>query len=93
MSTLSPNLDERRAGAKSPAERKDMRYYSTQRPVAPGSFPKPQGNRVEQIVNFPAKTYVDEIWKQAYGYIDYEKPLTEKEAADYELTKGGDYHY
>ena len=93
MSTLSPNWDERRAGAKSLAERKDMRYYSTQRPVAPGSFPKPQGNRVEQIVNFPAKTYVDEIWKQAYGYIDYEKPLTEKEAAAYELTKGGDYHY
>lgn len=70
-----------------------MRYYSTQRPVGPGTYPKPEGNRIELIVNFPAKTYVDEIWKQAWGYIDYEKPLTEKEAADYELTKGGDYHY
>lgn len=70
-----------------------MRYYSTQRPVGPGTYPKPEGNRIEQIVNFPAKTYVDEIWKQAWGYIDYEKPLTEKEAADYELTKGGAYHY
>ena len=55
-----------------------MRYYSTQRPIVPGSFPKPEGNTIEQIVNFPAKTYVDEIWKQAWGYIDYEKPLSEK---------------
>lgn len=57
-----------------------MRYYSTQRPIVPGSFPKPEGNTIEQIVNFPAKTYVDEIWKQAWGYIDYEKPLSEKDA-------------
>lgn len=66
-----------------------MRYYSTQRPIVPGSFPKPEGNTIEQIVNFPAKTYVDEIWKQAWGYIDYEKPLSEKDASDYELTQGG----
>ena len=70
-----------------------MRYYSTQRPVTLGSYPKPDGNRVEQVVNFPAKTYVDVIWKQAWGYIDYEKPLAEKEAAAYELTEGGAYHY
>lgn len=34
----------------------------------------------------------DEIWKQAWGYIDYEKPLSEKDASDYELTQGGAYH-
>ena len=70
-----------------------MRYYSAQRPVTPGSYPKPEGNKVERVVNFPAKTYVDVIWKQAWGYIDYEKPLAEKEAAAYELTEGGAYHY
>lgn len=70
-----------------------MRYYSTQRPIVPGSFPKPKGNTIEQIVNFPAKTYVDEIWKQAWGYIDYEKALSEKDVSDYELTQGGAYHY
>lgn len=70
-----------------------FRYYSTQRPVAPGSFPKPVGNPVVQIVNFPAKRYVDVIWKQAYGYIDYEKPLTEKDAAQYELMEGGSYYF
>lgn len=71
----------------------NMMYYSTQRPITPGSFPKPEGNAVEQIVNFPAKIYVDAIGKQAYGYIDYEKPLSEKDASDYELTQGGAYHY
>lgn len=70
-----------------------MRYFSTQRPLTPGSLPKPDGNKIEQVVNFPAKTYVCEIWKQAYGYIDYEKPLTEKEETDFELTKGGAFHY
>ena len=70
-----------------------MRYYSTQRPVAPGSYPKPQGNKVERVVNFPSRTYVCEIWGQAWGYIDHEKPLSEKEAADYELKQGGAYHY
>lgn len=69
-----------------------MRYYSTQRPIAPGSFPEPEGNTVERIVNFPAKTYVDEIWKQAWGYIDYEKSISEKDASDYELTQGGAFH-
>jgi hypothetical protein len=39
-----------------------------------------------------ARKYVDEIWKQAWGYIDYEKPLSEKDASDYELTQGGAYH-
>lgn len=68
-----------------------MRYYSTQRPVMPGSFPKSAGNKIERIVNFPARTYVDTIWRQAWGYIDYEKPLTKKEAADYELIEGGEY--
>ena len=70
-----------------------MRYYSTLRPVAPGCFPKPEGNRIERMINFPAKCYVCEIWKQAYGFIDYEKPLTDREAEAYELAKGGDYHY
>lgn len=70
-----------------------MRYYSTQRPITLGSFPKPDGNAIERIVNFPARTYVDVIWRQAYGFIDYEKPLSDQEAMAYELTEGGEYWY
>ena len=40
-----------------------MRYYSTQRPVTPGSFPS--GYAVEEIVNFDRKTHCDEIGRTA----------------------------
>lgn len=62
-----------------------IRYYSTERPVMPGSFPKPDGNRIEQIVNFPARAYIEDVHKQAWGFIDYEKPLTNYDAQSYEL--------
>ncbi len=64
-----------------------MRYYSTQRPVMPGGFPKKAV--VEKIKNFGTKTYCEEIGREAWGYIEYRESLT-KEAADaYELTLGG----
>lgn len=31
------------------------RYYSTQRPVMPGGYPKPQNNKVLEIENFTIK--------------------------------------
>lgn len=61
------------------------RYYSTLRPVAPGTFPKPQGNRVLEIKNFDSRKYVDEIKWEAWGFLEYEKPLSEKEARNYDL--------
>lgn len=67
-----------------------MRYYSTQRPAMPGTFPKPQGNKVLEIVNFDERTFCMEISREAWGYLEYEKPLTDKEAKAYELVKGGE---
>lgn len=64
-----------------------MRYYSTQRPVAPGTFPKPKGNRILEIHNFEEKTCCSEPGRDCWGYIDYEKPLSEKEASAYELVR------
>ena len=61
------------------------RYWSTQRPVAPGTFPKPNGNKVTFIHNFYKRTYWIPIERQAWGWIEYEKPLTEKEWRGYEL--------
>lgn len=34
-----------------------MRYYSTQRPVGPGTFPKLPENKVLEVHNFDAKTF------------------------------------
>lgn len=65
------------------------RYYSTQRPVGPGTYPRKDGR--ETVTNFfGGKIYCEEIEKEAWGYIEYPQPLTEKEAADYELTPAGD---
>ena len=35
------------------------RYYSTQRPVMPGSYPEPRNNKVLKIENFDHKKFVE----------------------------------
>lgn len=66
-----------------------MRYYSTQRPISPGAFPKPAGNKVLNCVNFDGgRTFCREIGRTAYGYIEYERPISIWDADSYELTKG-----
>lgn len=60
-----------------------MRYYSTYRPVGPGTYPRKDGR--ETIHNFDNKTYCKEIGREAWGYIDYPEPLTDEEISEYEL--------
>lgn len=64
-----------------------VKYYSTQRPVMPGGFPKETA--VERIEYFDTKTFCEEIGREAWGYIEYREPLTKEEADAYELTLGG----
>ena len=61
------------------------RYYSTQRPVDIGTFPKPAGNAPVEIHNYDKRQPVENGKMQAWGYLEYARPLTEKEAGDYEL--------
>ena len=61
------------------------RYYSTQRPVDIGTFPKPPDNKPVEIHNYDKRQSVENGTMQAWGYLEYAKPLTEKEASDYEL--------
>lgn len=63
-----------------------MRYYSTQRPITPGSFPKPMANEVKEIHNFEEKTYCEEIGREAWGYIEYAQALAPEQASCCELT-------
>lgn len=63
-----------------------MRYYSTQRPIAPGTFPK-SGYKINSIVNFDSREYVPEINRPAYGYIEYDGEISEADASNYELIK------
>lgn len=61
-------------------------YYSTQRPIGPGTYPKPQENKVIEIKNFSKKEKIEKENISAYGYIKYEKPLMPAAAKAYELT-------
>lgn len=64
------------------------RYYSTQRPIAPGTYPRQDGT--ESITNFfGGKIFCEEIRREAWGFIEYREPISPKETKDYELTAAG----
>ena len=60
------------------------KYYSTQRPVDIGTFPK-TGSGPAEIVNFDQRESVENGKFLAWGYLLYHAPLTEKQMANYEL--------
>lgn len=65
-----------------------MRYYSTQRPFGPGTYPRQDGT--ESITNFfGGKIFCEEIGREAWGFIEYRQPISQKDAKDYELTAAG----
>ncbi len=59
------------------------RYFSTMRPVSIGTYPN--NGKVVEIHNFDSRKMIPKIQREAWGYIDYSEPLTEKEALSYEL--------
>lgn len=61
------------------------KYYSTQRPVDIGTFPKPPHNAPDEIINYDQRIPVEGGAFLAWGHLTYTKPLTEKAASDYEL--------
>lgn len=65
------------------------RYYSTQRPVLLGTYPKPQGNKVLNIENFDERTFCEQVGREAWGYIEYELPVSDVLLRDFELVKAG----
>jgi hypothetical protein len=66
------------------AEQAVYKYYSTQRPVDIGTFPKTP-NAPTQIVNFDKREAVENGLFQAWGYLEYSAPLAQKQIDDYEL--------
>ena len=73
--------EERNVVEKADTEEKTYRYYLTQRPPSPGAIPSGSIN----TVSFDDKQDVDGL--EAWGYVEYDKPLTENQISDYELTK------
>lgn len=60
----------------------EYKYFSTQRPITPGSCPK---DNIVEIENFEDKIYCKEIFDEAWGSIIFNKPLSKKELETYEL--------
>ena len=61
------------------------KYYSTQRPVDIGTFPKPPHNAPDKIVNYDQRVPVEGGAFRAWGEVVYDTPLTEGELRSYEL--------
>lgn len=66
-----------------------FRYYMTQRPPMPGAFPKPKNNKVLGLEDFGERRPVPMRHRQAWGYVEYENPLSHKMILDYELAEAG----
>lgn len=66
------------------------KYYSTQRPVDIGTFPKPPRNAPDEIVNYDQRVPVENGSFLAWGYLTYTRPLTKRQASDYELRPAPD---
>lgn len=64
------------------------RYYLLMHPPMPGSIPKPAGNRVIALKDFDDREWVESIQHVAWGWVEYENPLNEKDICNYELKKG-----
>lgn len=57
-------------------------YFSTMRPVSIGTYPKKGMVRFE---NFEKRTYVPDIEREAWGYLEYDRELTREEMENYDL--------
>lgn len=64
-------------------------YFSTQRPVDIGTFPK-TANGPLSFVNFDERMTVEDGAFRAWGILTYSAPLTEKQVDDYELRPAKD---
>ncbi len=62
-----------------------VKYYSTQRPIAPGTYPG--GYKVKKIINFDFRAFIENIGRPAWGWIAFDEELPEDVAREYELVR------
>ena len=75
------------------SEKGAYKYYSTQRPVDIGTFPKTENGPV-RFENFDKREDVEQGQFKAWGYLVYDAPLTAVQIYDYELRPApGNFDY
>lgn len=62
---------------------KTYRYYCLYRPPMPGTIPR----GAIAIKDFGDKQRVEEIGRDAWGYAEFQRELTDHEVLDFELAK------
>ena len=72
------------------SEKGAYKYYSTQRPVDIGTFPKTEANTPVRIVNFDVRESVESGNIRAWGFLIYDAPLTYEQIDKYELKAAPD---
>lgn len=63
-------------------------YYSKNRPLVMGCYPSNDEYPIVEVVNFESPRDCPRIGTQAWGYATYLSPLSERDAALYELAPG-----
>ena len=59
------------------------KYYSIMRPVGPGTAPR----GFVEFENFQQRTFIEEIGREAWGYILYKEAI--KNPEEWDLIEGG----
>ena len=66
-------------------KKEEYKYYSTQRPVDIGTYPKSRENPLIRLNNHDERIPVEGGAFRAWGELFYAQPLTERQISDYEL--------
>ena len=61
------------------------KYYSTQRPIGPGTFPQPDGNPPLEVISYDERLPVSGEVFRAWGELPHQEPLSKPDADAYEL--------
>ena len=64
------------------------KYFSPHRPVQVGGVPR--NENLIRMVNFEQPTHCVAVGREVYGFVEYQKPLDEKDREQYELIKDYD---
>ena len=67
----------------------NYRYWSVLRPVGPGTYPKKESNLMMGYENYEKRRFVRSIGKEAWGWLEFEKPLAPNDIDSYDLIPDG----
>ena len=86
-----PNRGKARSVEGGAMEQQELyRYYSTQRPVDIGTYPKDPDNPLTGFLNYDERTSVEHGTFRAWGEVIYRSPLTPDQMYQYELRPSRD---